>query len=41
MCNIEKATNGWIIRGQERGQPVTYVALTREQLLEILVTLDL
>jgi len=41
MANIEKAANGWIIRGWQDGKPVTYVAKTKEELFEILGILDL
>jgi len=40
MINVEKAVNGWIIRGRLRGLPVTYVARTRDELFQILETLD-
>ena len=41
MANIEKAVNGWIIRGRKDGKPVTYVAKTKDELFEILQSLDL
>jgi len=37
MANIEKAANGWIIRGRDKnGMPITYVAHTRDELFDIL-----
>jgi hypothetical protein len=40
MANIEKVANGWIIRGRKGDKPVSFVALTRDQLFNILESLD-
>ena len=40
MINIEKVANGYIIRGRKDGLPISFVALTKEQLFDILHFLD-
>lgn len=38
MVNIEKAVNGWIIRGRDRTnfKPVTWVVYTVEELVHVI-----
>jgi len=41
MINIEKVSNGWIIRGRDpkTGMPVSSVAQTQSELLKIIESL--
>lgn len=41
MINIEKAANGWIMRGRINNQPVTMVATSREEVVKLMTGFDL
>jgi hypothetical protein len=40
VINIEKASNGYIIRGKKGGVPTTWVATSVQQLMAILEECD-